>query len=185
MDTKTVAVISVFAALTIALNLSPVKIPAPYAPYLIYQLWEIPIVAAFLLYGSRVGLLIAVINTLILIVVFPGELLTGPFYNLAAVVSMLLGIGIMVRYFDKRNGNYENLIPVSLTISGIILRVGIMSVVNWVFLRYPPPFGFNLPEQVILASLPLIAIFNATLALYTIPTGYAAARVVKSSVKPV
>ncbi|MGD8544724.1 MAG: hypothetical protein PVH12_00995 [Candidatus Bathyarchaeota archaeon] len=185
MDTKTVAVITVFAALTIALNLSPVKIPAPYAPYLIYQLWEIPIVAAFLLYGWRVGLLIAIINTLILIIVFPGVLLTGPLYNLAAVLSMLLGIGIIVRVFHRRSGSHEILTPVSLTISGIIFRVGIMSLVNWVFLRFPPPFGFNLPETAILVSLPLIAVFNATLTLYTIPTGYVAARVIKSRIEPV
>jgi len=55
MDSKTLATIAVFAALTVVLSLSPVKIPAPYAPFLIYQLWEIPIVAAFLLYGLRVG----------------------------------------------------------------------------------------------------------------------------------
>ena len=52
MNTKTVATIAVFSALAIALNLSPFKIPAPFAPFLIYQIWEIPIVAAFLLFGT-------------------------------------------------------------------------------------------------------------------------------------
>lgn len=229
MDTKTVAVITVFAALTIALNLSPVKIPAPYAPYLIYQLWEIPIVAAFLLYGWRVGLLITIINTLILIIVFPGVLLTGPLYNLAAVMSMLLGVGIVGKsvyvgrlmplalggaafllfaYELLQFALMETLFfalvfvfsflfilwletgrstrkPALFTMSGIAMRVVIMSLVNWTFLRFPPPFGFSMPNPAILLSLPLIAIFNATLALYTIPTGYVAARVVKLSVKPV
>ena len=90
MNTKTVAIIGVFAALGIVLNVSPLKVPAPYAPFLIYQVWEIPIVVAFLLYGTRVGGLITVINTIALLAIFPGALPTGPFYNMAAILSMLL-----------------------------------------------------------------------------------------------
>ena len=185
MDTKTVATITVFAALTITLNLSPIKFPAPYATYLIYQLWEIPIVAAFLLYGNVVGSFIALINTLILVAVFPGELLTGPLYNLAAVLSMLLGVGMGRKIAKKYVQENSKLLLVLFTVSGVALRVGIMTFVNWAFLRFPPPVGFNMPEEVILLSIPLIAVFNATLALYTVPSGYFVAKVVKSSTTPV
>ncbi|MBC7129936.1 hypothetical protein H5T51_01780, partial [Candidatus Bathyarchaeota archaeon] len=91
-NAKTIGLLVTFTALTIVLNLSPIKVPAPYAPYLIYQVWEVPIVAAFLLYGFNMSLLIAIVNTLVLLAVFPGMLITGPFYNLAAVVSMLIGL---------------------------------------------------------------------------------------------
>lgn len=183
MDTKTIAAIIVFAALTIALNLSPIKFPAPYAPFLIYQIWEIPIVTAFLLYGTRVGIPIAILNTIILIAVFPGLLPTGPLYNLAAVLSMLLGIGI-IKFFIKKNSPRNQVLLAGLfTTSGVILRTVIMIIVNYVFLRFPPPVGYGLDEITIIAYVPLVAIFNITLALYTIPIGYSLAELVKANIK--
>jgi len=178
VSAKTIATIAVFAALTIVLNLSPIKIPAPYAPYLIYQVWEIPIVAAFLLYGFLSGIAIAVLNTLVLLMVFPGMLLTGPLYNLAAVISMLIGISLP-KIIHKNPHADKRILAVVLTAFGMAFRVGSMTVVNWAFLRFPPPVGFAMPEEALLAALPFIAFFNATLALYTIPLGHAIAEAVK------
>jgi riboflavin transporter FmnP len=184
MNTKTIAVIIVFAALTIALNLSPIKIPAPYAPFLKYQIWEIPIVAAFLLYGAEVGISIAVMNTFVLFAVFPGDLPTGPLYNLAAVLSMLLGIGIAKKIAERHSPKHgETFLTVSFTTFGIILRAGIMALIEWQLLRFPPPVGYSLPEDAIIMMIPLVIIFNATLGLYTVPSGYFLARVVKSNMK--
>jgi riboflavin transporter FmnP len=53
MNTKTLALTIVFTALTIAINVAGPKIPAPFAPFLQYQLWEIPIVIAFLSIGIK------------------------------------------------------------------------------------------------------------------------------------
>jgi len=184
MNTKTIATTVVFAALTIALNLWGPKIPAPYATFLIYQLWEIPIVAAYLLFGSYVGILIAITNTLMLFAVFPGALPTGPLYNLAALLSMLFGIylihKILTKRFSKQN---EAIVATSSTAFGIVLRVGIMTIINYALLRYPSPVGYSIPEEGILAMLPLIGIFNATLALYTIPLGHIIAKAVRSAIK--
>ncbi|MBS7628774.1 hypothetical protein KEJ23_02185, partial [Candidatus Bathyarchaeota archaeon] len=63
MKSKTVTTIAIFTALSVALVLSPAKVPAPYAPFLKYQIWEIPIVAAFLLYGPSVGVTVSCMNT--------------------------------------------------------------------------------------------------------------------------
>ena len=183
MNTKTITAIVMFAALAIVLNLSPLKMPAPYAPFLIYQIWEIPIVAAFLLYGARVGFLITVVNTLVLIALFPGALPTGPFYNMAAVLSMLLGIGVMKIFTDKRFPRNDAAVATLFTASGMILRTVIMVLANYALLRFPSPVGYSLPEEAIIASIPLVAIFNASLAFYTIPFGYSLARAVKSYVK--
>ncbi|MDI6904422.1 MAG: hypothetical protein QMD13_02875 [Candidatus Bathyarchaeia archaeon] len=185
MNTKTIASIIIFAALTVTLNLSsPIKIPAPYAPFLIYQIWEIPIVAAFLLYGAVVGFTIAVLNTLVLLAVFPGELPTGPLYNLVAISSMLLGIIIVKKFAERHSQKFrEASLSILITSSGIIFRMVTMAFVNWAFLRFPPPIGFSMPEEAIVMMIPLVAIFNATLALYTIPLGYFVARAVKSGVK--
>ncbi|NIR87638.1 ECF transporter S component [Candidatus Bathyarchaeota archaeon] len=174
MNPKKIAVVAVFTALTVVLVLSPAKIPAPYAPFLKYQIWEIPIVTAFISYGPLVGVLIAVINTMILLGVYPGDLPTGPLYNLAAVLSMLLGIYIIQRFiFERSSGRRKKILGVvSSTALGTILRVGVMSIVNWAFLRYPYPVGFSIPVEAITALLPVIGFFNATLAIYTIPISY-------------
>lgn len=177
MNTKKIAIISMFTAVTVALVLSPLKIPAPYAPFLIYQIWEIPIVMALLLYGSSVAVSISVLNTVILLAVYPGSLPVGPLYNLAAVVSMLMGIYVVHRLargrFDKVVG-----LTVSSTAVGIISRVGVMTIVNWVAMPYPYPIGFGVPPEAALAMLPIIGLFNATVALYTIPSGYLLARAI-------
>ena len=179
MESKAVATTAIFTALSVALVLSPAKFPAPYAPFLKYQIWEIPIVAAFLLYGPLVGFATSIINTTILLVVYPGDLPTGPLYNLSAVLSMLLGIYIIHRFATKRFGKqYETLLTIVSTALGSITRVAIMTIVNMIFLQYPYPIGYEMSAGAITALLPLIGLFNATLTLYTIPVGYVVARAV-------
>ena len=184
MNSKDVAALSIFTALTVALNLSPFKIPAPYAPFLFYQLWEIPIVAAFALYGPLMAIAISVLNTIVLLILFPGALPTGPLYNLAAVLAMLLGI-YLAHLMVKKEPLSQRFTVLNLLATGlgISFRVVVMTLVNWAFIRYPPPIGFSMPEEVILGILPLVALFNATLALYTIPIGFTLARAVSSGVK--
>lgn len=184
MNSKTIATTAVFAAITVVLSLSPFKVPAPYAPFLIYQLWEIPIVAASLLYGFRVGVAISIINTLVLLGVFPGALPTGPFYNLAAVLSTLVGVYVVQKFMGKHFSKRRDIISVIFsTILGTTVRVGVMTIVNWTVLSYPPPIGFSIPAEAVTAMLPVIGLFNATLALYTIPIGYFLARAIGSRTK--
>jgi riboflavin transporter FmnP len=183
MDSKKISIIAIFTALAIVLNMSPIKIPAPYAPFLFYQIWEIPIVTVTLLYGFYIGIIISVINTLILLIVFPGALPTGPIYNLIAILSMILGIYFNIKYIVARfEKQQETITTVFSTTIGIIMRVLVMTIVNWVFLSYPPPVGFSMPQEAITPLIPLIAFFNATLALYTIPIGYTLNREVRKRV---
>ncbi|NWF87584.1 hypothetical protein HXY32_07250 [Candidatus Bathyarchaeota archaeon] len=183
MNTKAIAAVIIFAALTIALNLSPIKFPAPYAPFLYYQIWEIPIVTAFLLFGTGVGILIALINTVALLVLFPGGLPTGPLYNLAAILSMLLGIGLVKIAIERRSFENEAVIASLFTTFGTVFRTIVMAILNYVLLRFPPPVGYGLQEAVIIGYVPLVTIFNITLALYTIPIGYSLAKTVKIGFK--
>ena len=180
---KEIATISVFTALTVTLNLSPFKFPAPYAPFLYYQIWEIPIVAAFILYGPTIAVAISMLNTLALLVLFPGELPTGPLYNFAAVLAMLLGIYLAHLMRRKSLSKRTAMLPILATGLGALFRVIVMTLVNWVFVRYPPPIGFSMTEEAILAILPFVAFFNATLALYTVPIGYMLAGAISSGIK--
>jgi hypothetical protein len=252
LNSRAIAAIIVFSALALVLNLSPIKIPAPFAPFLIYQIWEIPIVAAFLLYAPKVGIGVSIVNTLALLAIFQGELPTGPLYNLAAVLSMLLGIYIaqkaMLTFRGKFTNNgystetaaflmlsmlsiigalvqtmlwllpaclfgllsvivtiesrqskdkslhaaqqnsirqYDGLVITGSAVTGAFARVIVMSLVNLTFLPFPPPIGFGMPQEIAIAMLPLIALFNATLASYTIPIGYTIAGTVRARLKTI
>ncbi len=184
MNTKVLATSIVFAALTVALNpaISGIGVPAPYAPFLIYGLWEIPIVAAFLLIGAGAGILIALLNALVLFAFFPGSLPTGPFYNFIALCSTLLGVYVGRRLVTSKPAQGPVILKIAAasTILGIIARVAIMTIVNYATLGQGYPIGFGLPELEVLGWLPAIGLFNGTLALYTIPMAEFITDVVKS-----
>jgi riboflavin transporter FmnP len=189
MNTKTLALTIIFAALTVALNpgvLPATGIPAPYAPYLIYGVWEIPIVAAFILISPASAILVSLLNAAVLFAFFQGALPTGPFYNLIAIFSMLLGLYIARRFISRKNDDQQKVLKIAAasTILGIILRVSVMTVVNYITLQQPYPIGFDLEEMaVVVTYLPAIALFNATVVLYTIPMGESIANAVKHRLK--
>jgi len=184
MDSKTLTIIAVFSALSIVLSLSPLKFSFPLSPFLYYQLWEIAIVAGFLLYGAKVGVSISTVNTLVLLVFFPGGLPTGPIYNFIAVVSMLAGIYIIKKIAGKRFSKGREIILTSLaTGAGIITRVIVMSIVNWIVLPLSPPFGYNVAVDLLPEWVATTALFNATIVLYTIPVSYIVARAIGIGIK--
>ncbi len=184
MNSKDLTIIAVFAAVAIVLSLSPLKFSAPYAPFLKYQLWEIAIVTAFILYGVEMGVSIATINTFVLFVFFPGDLPTGPIYNFIAVLSTLLGIYIVQKSVGSRfNRGREAILTTLSTAFGIITRVLVMSIVNWIVLPLDFPFGYNIAPEALPGLVSTVAFFNATIVLYTIPLGYIVARAVGVSTK--
>jgi hypothetical protein len=69
------------------------------------------------------------------------------------------------------------------TLFAILLRVLIMSFVNYSLLPFPPPLGFGFTMDVVLGLLPLLALFNATQTLYTVPLGEFVARGVVSRMR--
>ena len=177
MNTRALSLIVIFTALAAALNVYGPKIPFPLAPFLYFSFWEIPIVIAFFMAGSRAGLFVSITNALILFAVFPGALPTGPFYNLIAILSMMLGV--YIPYWIVRHGckteNFASYLrshvavaTVASTILGITLRVAIMTAINYFALQQPYPFGFEFLEIDVLLFLPVGGIFNAVVALYTI-----------------
>ena len=191
MNTKTLALTILFAVVTIILNpaFTNIVFPFPLATFLFFQIWEIPIVIAFILIGPRSGVTISLLNTVVLLAVFPGASPTGPFYNLAAVLSMLLGIYLAYKLVtikqepEKSTFRYGTILVTVSTALGIIFRVGIMSIVNYAFLRFPPPVGYSYTEAAIIPFIPIVGVFNAIIALYTIPIGMLIANVVKSNLK--
>ena len=195
MQTKALTLTIIFTVLTVILNpdISKISLPAPYAPFLIYQIWEIPIVAAFLLLNLKSAVAIAGLNAVVLLAIFQGASPLGPFYNLAAILSMLLGIYLAHMLFFKRISNkekfgaawkYNSTLAIAYTGFGIAFRVISMGIVNFVTLGFPPPVGYALPQPIIVSYyVPVSCIFNGTLALYTIPLGYFIAVVIKRNLR--
>ena len=182
MDTKKLSLTIVFAALTIALNptFTYIGFYAPFAQGLVYQIWEIPIVVAFLIISPIAGLAISLLNTAVLFAIFPGALPTGPAYNLAATLSMQVGIFTALAIGKKvscsknqqTNPLFKPKWAAVSTGTGILTRVAFMSVILFFALPQPSPIGFSFPLSATIGYLPFAAFFNASLALYTIPIGF-------------
>jgi riboflavin transporter FmnP len=186
LNTKRLALTIVFAALAIALNPSftYISLQAPFAQGLIYQIWEIPIVIALLIISPLTGIAVSLVNTAMLFAIFPGVLPTGPAYNLAATLSMQVGIFAAVaigkRFFHSKNPETNILSSAkwatAATTLGVLTRVTFMSVVLYFALPQSPPIGFSFPLDLTIGYLPFAAFFNATLALYTIPIAWVIAQ---------
>jgi riboflavin transporter FmnP len=189
MNTKKITLTLVFAALTVALNpeITKIAFPAPYAPFLFYNVWEIPIVAAFLIVDLKSALAISGLNAVVLFAFFQGVSPLGPVYNLIAIISMLAGLYVARLLFSKKFSDKSDTFKYTTKMAaiyaglGIFFRTAVMTVVNYVTLPYPLPIGFGINGPLLTDYyVPATSLFNATLALYTILFAYIiAARVVK------
>jgi len=170
---------ALLTALAVILNLT-ISFPAPYLTYLTYEVWEVPIVLALLMLGLRSGVTVAVLNSIVLELVKPQALPTGPLYNLAAIVAMFVGILAAQRVAKRRGWGVVTLLAISTSL-GVITRTSIMTVVNAIVLPLPYPIGFGtfgVTVSQLPALLPLIGLFNFTVALYTIPLAYSMRRAI-------
>jgi riboflavin transporter FmnP len=187
MYSKTIALTAVFAALTISLNpaFSGISVPAPFFPYISYEIWEIPLIVIFLLIGFKEGTAVALINAVILLALFPKFTVIG---SIIASILMLTGVYVAYRLVIYKNPREKTLwtkdIVIACTVGAIAFRTVFMAIFNYAVLGYPIPFGLHLPPSVILAIIPLIAIFNFTEPLYIVPIGYLIAKVVKKTYMP-
>jgi riboflavin transporter FmnP len=189
MDTKTIALIVAFAALTIALN--TIRIPTIYWPGFNYRVYEIPIVVAFLLFGPRIGISVTVLNVLGQMVFFPvpGGIVAYPF-GLIAILTMMFGVylanALIKRRFPSESAPGEGRIIVYLTVLGVAFRAAIMPFLDFGVLYHfllPVAVGRTFTEAFMVGLLPGMFVFNATVPLYTIPIGYFVAKRVNKTLR--
>ena len=191
MDAKSIALIITFAALAIVLNpaISGMGIPYPLLVGLWFQVWEIPIMVAFLLFGFKIAVAAGLINVGFLLAVFPGP--SQPYYptNIIAQLGMMLGIYLASRILS-RNASTDNPVSkpklVSLSILlAILFRVTFMAPVMFGILYLDPLQMFpTTPAWYIVAIIwPPQAIFNVILPLYMIPSSYLIARLISRNMK--
>src|SRR5512139_3193644 len=94
MNAKSVALTVTFAAVAIALN--AVRIPTIYYPGTSYQISQIPIVVAFLLFGARVGVLVGVLSVAGWLTLFPLGALGLLVYPMEFVSLSIMFAGLFV-----------------------------------------------------------------------------------------
>jgi riboflavin transporter FmnP len=170
--------VALFTALAVVLN--GVAVPAPYAGFLLYGVWEIPVLLAMLYLGFGGGVAVAALNGVALEFVNPGGLPTGPLYNLVAEVSMFAGVSAAERL---ARGRGTALLVAAATALGAAARTGVMTLVNGVVIAQPYPIGFGsfgVTSAEVPGLLVLIGVFNATVVLYVVPAAYAIRRAIAS-----
>jgi riboflavin transporter FmnP len=174
---RRLSLIALMTALAAVLNIA-IAVPAPYEPFLFYEIWEIPILLSVLLLGLWDGTTVAVLNTLLLLVYRPGALPVAPLYNLAAQLSMFAGV-LLADGFARRSRWGTRRLVGAATFAGAIMRTGLLTVVNAIVLPLPFPFGFSFPVAAVWPTLIPIGVFNFTTALYTVPVAYTLAKAVE------
>ncbi|MCL2134730.1 MAG: hypothetical protein FWH37_04140 [Candidatus Bathyarchaeota archaeon] len=193
MDTKKLSLTIVFTALAIVLNptLSHIQLAFPLVPGLYYQIWEIPIIIALLIISPISSIAVSLLNTIVLFALFPGNLPTGPLYNLLATLSMQIGIYITIsigkKIYTHKKPQTNILTSIKwltiTTATGILTRITFMTIILYFTLPQNPPIGYGYSQIVTNASLPLVGLFNASLALYTIPIAWLIAQRVQQTLR--
>jgi len=188
MNTRSIAIIITFTALCIILI--PLRIPSVYWPGFYYYWWEIPIIAAFLLFGFKIALSIWALNTLarMVIGVSPNPLLL-PIIGLMPLLTMLLGVYLAQKLVPRRASEEK---PISdakkgvyVTALGVAVRAVIMPFIDYAYYYTLFPFflGRTFSEAYIIAILPGIVLFNILVPLYGVSVGYLVAKTVGKSLK--
>jgi riboflavin transporter FmnP len=163
MNTRVIAMVIAFAAVTVILNprFSRIAIPS-FLFGLRFQVWEIAVVAAFFLLGLKPGIAIALLNTVILLAISPGVPFNNPLVNLVAILSTLLGVYLAYRFIARKGSQeaptFGRKLIVSSTLLGTLLRVVIM-----IPLIYVLALLLTMPR--VMVALPFFAVYDVIVAL--------------------
>lgn len=178
MNTKAVGIVAAFTALTAVLNL--VKIPVPFLPWFSYQLGDITLVIAFLLFGLAIGFAVVILSMVVSVVMLPTAVgIIGAPYYYAAVITMVLGVCLFEKIIKPKIQNSRYLVAKSTTLStvvSILTRTLIMLPMDYYIYGYlvsiVSPLGLAEAYAFVLAWMPLMILYNITVPLFAIPTSY-------------
>lgn len=186
-DSKQIGLIIVFTALTIVLD--PIRIPSIFLAGVYFRFCEIPIVAAMILFGSKIAISIAILNIAAEAILFPGPMsFINPFFILMLTLSMLFGIHSAVRVLkNRRLQSRKNEIKegIFLTSFGTLFRTLPAPFLIGFLYRFiiPPVLGINLTDTIVIGLMPFFGLYAVIFSLYTIPIGYFIARTIARNLK--
>lgn len=144
---------AICGALAVAIRLLQLKFPFPLIPYLKFEFAEVPILTGFLLYGPIVGIIAAFSYWGILNVV--GEFVPiGPAMAFAASISTVIGIWCGLKAFRRITGSKgKAVLLVSGLFTGILFRVAVMTIFNYVIIWLLFPFFLDFAAKTVSAVL--------------------------------
>ena len=190
MDSKKISLIIVLAAVSLVLNprFSGFTVPS-FFPGLWFQFWEIPVIAALLIMDLKSAVLISLLDTAVLWVLYTGPGFNAPLFNFLALISTIIGVYLAPKLLSK-TASKEIEIPkrkqmIFSTALGMLFRVLVMVpavYLGTIFLR-PILLGTTVPDAVIIGFLPTIALYDAVVALYTIPLSYLVCNIIIKNLK--
>ncbi len=179
MNTKSIALAITFAAVAIVLN--TVKIPAVFYPNNFFQLTQIPVVVAFLLFGVRFGVSVGVLNLIGSFALFPFGTAGLILYPMDFISLLLTFAGLyLASVFIAKNNDASGVShfrrpAVGLTVGALATRGGLMPLVDYGVLNHillPLILGFQRSEAAMLALVPVFVLFNVIVVLYTVPVAF-------------
>ena len=178
MDSRSVTLVAVFAALAMGLN--AIRIPAILWPGLAYPLWEIPIFISCLLFGFKIAIMVGVINLagqLAFFQIGPGSIVGYPVGFLALLVT-LSGMYVAIIFINHK-ASLEKPLSSKKTITLLtglttVFRAGIMPFIDYAIFYgiLLPLVGIPIPEASRVALIPAFILFNIMVPLYAIPIAY-------------
>ena len=179
MNTKALTMSIALAVVAMILNpaVTGIKIPAPFLTGLYYQIWDIPIIVAFLLLGFRYATLSSMLNGFFLFAVFPGpsQWLYAP-GNVAAQLSMMMGIWLARRLLIKPNITQNNVIAKPNPKAKSSPLQPCCDPNSYSHYASSDVFDSSIwilsPDLYVFAILPIQAVYCVIMALYTIPAAY-------------
>jgi riboflavin transporter FmnP len=189
MNSKSISLVIAFTALATALNF--VRIPVPFLLNYSYQLGDIILVIAFLLFGLKIGLTVTLFNMLTTMVIYPNPVsIIGAPYYLFSILTMILGAYLFWRLIKQRIQTKPYLDAKSATLStacAVLTRTLIMLPMD--FLVYPYLVslvsGLSVAEayNTVFLVMPGIILYNISVPLFVIPTSYVVAKKVSLHIK--
>ena len=186
MNSREISLIIIFVALAIALD--PIRIPSVYLLGISYRFSEIPILAAFLLFGPKIGISVAILNLPIEIMLFPlpAAIIGVPFVFILTM-SMFFGVCLASGFLKRRalkNVNSGTASVKYFTAFGALFRTAIAPFVVAFLYRFVLPIvGIHLSDGLVLSLMPAFAVYALTFSLYTIPIAYLVARTASRNLK--
>lgn len=175
-NTVRIAAVALFGGLAALLTVFPLDFPFPLIPYLRFDLAEIPIFIAFMLFGPAAGLLTCTTYLGVLLPITMGEWLwpIGPFLKFFAAASQVVGMYLGFRtYCLIKRSSYAAFFT-QLMILGMVLRILVMTLANYAvltmtsqvefvggLLRTITGWNFSSSLEILIVVLVFTAVFNA------------------------
>ncbi len=145
------------------LKIAGLKIPFPPLPFLKFDFVGVPVLLAYFLFGFPAGAVTSLVA--FLSISFRGP--SSGFMRFLAEFATIVGVFIILRAERPTSGRMKIL----AMISGIIVRVALMAVVNVLLLPVFMP-AFYSTHMAVVVLLPLFSLFNAIQGVFSVFGGF-------------